>query len=112
MTGADDLGADDLVVAEEIDPESWHIREVYAWFGLAMYTGQVLEHGIVNLLSWSGIGAGEYHTHEQAQTASDELFREAMGTLKKILLQRRIDLAHLDDQLIRAVRLRNFLAHR
>ncbi len=27
-----------------------HIREVYAYFGLAVYCGQVREHGIVNAM--------------------------------------------------------------
>ena len=32
------------------DPESEHIKEVYARFGLALYYAQVLEHAIVNAL--------------------------------------------------------------
>lgn len=35
---------------ENISPDSWHTREVYATFGLAMYFAQVLEHGIVSLI--------------------------------------------------------------
>jgi hypothetical protein len=102
---------DDLLIVEEISQSNWQAREVYAKFGLAMYVGQVLEHEIVNLLSWSGISAGEYATYEQAESASSELFGKTMGTLKATLLRRRVDLGHLDDDLMRAVRLRNFLAH-
>jgi hypothetical protein len=43
--------------------------------------------------------------------ASDELIRQTMGTLRKTLLQRRSDIDHVGDLLIRAVRMRNFLAH-
>jgi hypothetical protein len=101
----------DLIMVEEIDQLSWQLREVYGKFGQAMYFGQVLEHEIVNLLSWSGIRAGEYTTYEQAHAASDILFSKTMGTLKATLLRRRVDLGHLDDELTRAVKLRNFLAH-
>jgi hypothetical protein len=103
--------SDDLVMIEEIDPESWHVREVYAKFGLAMYQGQVLEHEIVNLLSWTGINVGELATQEQADVNAVTLFAKTMGALRMALLKRRLDLGHLDDELMRAVKLRNFLAH-
>ncbi len=35
---------------EPLDPKSASIREVYAYYGLAMYHGQVLDHGVVNAL--------------------------------------------------------------
>jgi len=101
----------DLVMVEEIDPEDWHVREVYARFGLAMYQGQVLEHEIVNLLSWTGINAGEIANREQADASSAILFAKTMGALRAALMTRRIDLGQLDGELTRAVRLRNFLAH-
>ena len=50
----------DMFMIEDISPESWLSREVFARFGLAVYTGQVLEHEIVNLLVWSGIHSGDY----------------------------------------------------
>src|SRR5262245_66267755 len=36
--------------ASEVTPMTAdeHVREVYAYFGLAVYCGQLLEHGIVN----------------------------------------------------------------
>ena len=71
----------------------------------------MLEHGIVNLLIWSGITDSTYTSYEQTETASVDLFSRTMGTLKKLLIDRRIDITDLDDDLIRAVRLRNFLAH-
>jgi hypothetical protein len=108
---SEDVDGDSFMV-EEITPEGWHNREVYAKFGLAVYEGQVLEHEIVNLIIWSGIGLGVYRTREETEAADVELFRKTMGTLKKELLSRRIDLGHLEDELIRAVTLRNFLAHR
>jgi hypothetical protein len=99
-------------VLEDIEPEDWLIREVFAHFGAAIYHSQVLEHGIVNLVVWSGLRDGSYRAFEETETANAELFRQTMGSVMKILLSRRPDVGHLDDLLIRAVRLRNFLAHK
>jgi hypothetical protein len=38
-----------------MDDVNYHTREVYANFGLAVYQAQVLEHGIVNLLTLTKI---------------------------------------------------------
>jgi hypothetical protein len=99
------------MMPEDISPRDWLSREVYAWFGLAMYSSQVLEHGIINLVEWSGLRDGRYRAYEETEAANAELFRQTLGAVKKILLSRRPDIGHLDDLLIRAVRLRNFLAH-
>jgi hypothetical protein len=99
------------MMLEDIEPESWLAREVFARFGVAIYTSQVLEHGIVNLVVWSGLRDGDYRAYEETEAANVKLFRQTMGSVKKTLLSRRPDIAHLDDLLIRAVRLRNFLAH-
>ncbi len=100
------------VVLEDIEPEDWLAREVFAHFGVAIYHSQVLEHGIVNLVVWSGVRDGSHRAFEETETANAELFRQTMGSVKKILLSRRPDIEYLDGLLIRAVRLRNFLAHK
>jgi hypothetical protein len=105
------LDQDGAFMIEDIDYESWQVRQVYAKFGLAIYHGQVLEHGIVNLLVWSGVTDGRYSSYAETETESAELFSRTMGFLKKLLIDRSIDITDLDDDLIRAVRLRNFLAH-
>jgi hypothetical protein len=96
---------------EDIDPESWHVRQVYAKFGAAVYYGQGLEHEIVNLIVWSGVSDGTYSSYKETQTANAKMFAKTMGALKQVLMSCRIDLAHLEDDLVRAVSLRNFLAH-
>ena len=96
---------------EEISPEEWQIRDVYARFGLALSMAQVLEHGIVNLAVWTRVHKGSLATFEESETDSAKLFRQTMGTLTKTLLLRRSDIAHLQDLLDRAVELRNFFAH-
>ena len=98
-------------MVEDTDPEDWHAREVFAHFGLAMYTAQVLEHGIINLASWTSIHDRTIRTLVDSEADSVKLFRQTMGALKKTLMVRQADISHLDDLLVRTVRLRNFLAH-
>jgi hypothetical protein len=38
------------MMLEDIEPESWLTREVFAHFGVAIYSSQVVEHGIVSLV--------------------------------------------------------------
>ena len=99
------------MMLEDIEPGAWLSREVFARFGLAIYASQVLEHGIVNLVVWSGLRDGRYRAYEETEAANTELFKLTMGKVKQALVSRRPDVAHLDELLIRAVRLRNFLAH-
>lgn len=96
---------------EDIDPESWLAREVYATYGLAMFHAQVLENGIINLILWSGVSDRAYLSTEQTDSAISELLTKTMGTIKKLLITRRADIAHLEGELAKAVSLRNFLAH-
>jgi hypothetical protein len=112
MADHNEADGDEVFMIEDIDPESWHTRQVFAKFGLALYQGQVLEHEIVNLIVWSGISAGTYRSPDEMRTADGEMFKKTMGTLKTVLLSRRIDLSHLQNDLIKAVDLRNFLAHK
>ena len=43
---------------EDISPENWLTCEVYAHYGLALYAAQVLEHGIINLVLYTGVHDG------------------------------------------------------
>jgi hypothetical protein len=102
---------EDAPIIEDISPETELIREVYARFGLAMYYGQTLEFGIINQLIVSSISDGTYNTYEEAEAAVVRLFRETMGSLNRRLIDSGMNLTHLDDDLLRSVHLRNFLAH-
>jgi hypothetical protein len=97
---------------EDIDPASWLTREVYAHYGLALYMAQVLEHGIINLAAWTGVRDGTIRSFEESEADSAELFKMTMGKLSQALVSRRSDVDRLQEELTRAVRLRNFLAHR
>jgi hypothetical protein len=96
---------------EEMDPESWLAREVYANFGLAMYAAQVLEHEIVNLIAWTDVSNKGYAERGEIDTLYESLFRETFGSLRNRLVEKRQDINHLEDKLKRALALRNFLAH-
>ena len=100
------------MMLEDIDPESWLTREVYAHYGLALYMAQVLEHGIVNLATWTGVREGTIRSFEESEADSADLFKLTMGKVKQVLVSRQPDVADLDELLMCAVRLRNFLAHR
>lgn len=95
---------------EDIDPESWLAREIFARFGLAMYCAQVLEHGIVNL--WTGLRDGTITSREDMEADYMALFERTMGQLNTTLRSRRPDYSDVEDGLRRALALRNFLAHR
>jgi len=93
-------------------PENELIREVYARFGLAMYYGQVLELSIVNRLVISDIFNDKYDTDEEADAAVKALISTGtIGSLKNGLVGRGISLTDLADDLERARKIRNFLAH-
>jgi hypothetical protein len=94
-------------------PEDSLISEVHAAFGYALHEAQEVENGIVNVVIWTGVGDGSYMEFEQSEAANATLFRQTMGAVKTRLMQRLPPylVEELDDLLIRAVRLRNFLAH-
>lgn len=89
------------------------LDEVYATYGLALHRAQSIEHGIIKALVWLGVGDGDYRAFEESEAANASLFKQTMGKIKNLLIDRMPILEHLDitDSLLRAVRLRNFLAH-
>jgi hypothetical protein len=100
------------MMPEDISPGDWLTREVYAHYGLALFEAQVVEHGIVTLATLTGVRDGTIRTFEESEADSAELFKLTMGKVKQALMSRRPDVANLEEILARAVRLRNFLAHR
>ena len=98
-------------MTENISPEHELRREIYARFGLAMYYAQMLEFSIVNQLLALGITDGAYNTYEEAEAVVVRLLGSTLGELNQKLVDEKTDLTHLEDDLRRARRLRNFLAH-
>ena len=100
------------------DPESEHIKEVYARFGLAVYFAQVLEHGIVNALVVVDLIPPRRHlarSKDEWEAAVDAFmgrhFEHTMGRLMKDLRSVTTIPAHLDGLLKQALKKRNWLAH-
>ena len=62
-----------------------HVREVYAYFGLAVYCGQVLEHGIVNAMVILRLPNRERFTKGDIDAFMDQQFENTLGKLIKNL---------------------------
>jgi hypothetical protein len=65
----------------------------------------------INPVVWSGLRDGRCQVHSETAADNAAPFRQTMGAIKKALLSRRPDIEHLDELLVSAVPLRNFLAH-
>ena len=96
---------------EKIDRESWLGRQVFAYFGLAMYWAQCIEHGIANVVAATGQREGTITTQDEFANDHAAMLRKTMGHARTELLKRRPDLIEFEDKLRHAVKLRNFLAH-
>lgn len=94
----------------ELDPRSDQIREVFAHYGSAMYHAQVLEHGLANFVVASQIGS-RLKTTEAIEALWEEMLGQTMGRqLEGALKAAEFEDAEI-EQLRRALRTRNFLAH-
>jgi len=91
--------------------ESDQARDTYAYYGLAMYTAQVFEHEVVNLLVLSRIVRAQKNAERILSDPWEKRFRDTLGQLFQRL---KPYLAH-DQQLMadiaKGVRVRNHLAH-
>jgi hypothetical protein len=88
-----------------------HIREVYAYFGLAVYFGQVLEHGIVNAMVILRMPHRDKMTKWDVDVFMDRQFENTLGKLIKNL-QSEIRLPiELEGVLRDALKTRNWLCH-
>lgn len=103
---------------EKIDVESEQIKDVYAHFGLAVYCGQVLEHGLVNallVLDFIPSQRPRVRTRREWETTMDAFmdkrFEDTMGKLMKRLSAATTITPDLEGILLEALRKRNFLAH-
>lgn len=93
------------------EPEGCDTKEVYAFYGLALYASQVLERGLMTLATFLNTALHESPT----QTLYDELYEGiSMRTLGHVLRQVR-DLTTLpeevEEHLTRSLTVRNELSH-
>jgi hypothetical protein len=94
------------------EPEGTDPKEVFAFFGLCAYYGQVLERGLVNLATILHARGLTRVTRQDVLDAFDREERKTMGTLIKDLKSKVTVPSSLEAKLKAAVSDRNYLAHR
>jgi hypothetical protein len=93
----------------ELDPESKRIRDVYAYYGLAMYMAQNVERGLSMLLALEGLSTGMTAWDFDARLA--ENYQSTFGDLVSKFLSSSQGASGLSARLQRANEQRNDLAH-
>jgi hypothetical protein len=96
---------------DDLDDHNYQVREVYAQYGLASYLGQVLEKGVVNLLSLHA----NFELASPTQQSFDVFFEKFAGcTLGRLIMTMERSFpteAETIAALRRALPIRNSLAH-
>ena len=98
--------------------KSEHCKEVYAYYGLAMYRAQCVEQSIIQLLIFCDLyekEANSKHTQEEWEAKFDtfdqEVSDKTMGRLIGHLKSLNVLQATTESLLAKALKERNFLAH-
>ncbi len=82
----------ELARIDELDDNGDQQREVYARFGLAVYMAQVFEAGVSNLIVVAEGVEGRLTSRQEVDRRFDELYRQVLGRLVRVLEQdQRID---------------------
>jgi hypothetical protein len=105
MTG--ELGRED-----DLDDDSFQTREVFARFGVAAYQGQVLETGLVTVLSTAQASSAPHATGQTFDEYFEGNLQATMGRLVTLLTPFLLEDGGLLDDLRRALAERNRLVHR
>lgn len=96
---------------EEIDEESWQIREVYAKYGLAMYSAQCIETSLVNLLVSLKLKDREKITRFDIDLFTEKNYEKTLGGLIHSLKKAMKISENLETELKELLDTRNYLAH-
>lgn len=98
--------------------EDDHYKEVYAYFGLAIFRAQLLEHAIVNALVICDLIPNKRHQIKSREDWSaqvdqymDGQFENTAGRLIKELRKYMVFSDELEEGLAAALKTRNFLVH-
>ena len=99
-----------------LDEESESYRDVYAYYGLAMYYAQVLEHGIVNALAIFTLTPSEnIHNKETWEKIVNDFykneFEKTMGKIIKEIVANESVNESVIGALNNSLKVRNHLAH-
>jgi hypothetical protein len=115
-----------MTLDEELDEESWDIRETFAYFGRAFYMASVLEVGLAHALMHGefmiqerkkfaarmGIGFDRKQYEADFDAYLDKQFAQTMGNIiQRVELLPYFD-KDLKERLAEAKARRNFLTHR
>ena len=87
------------------------VRETYAHFGLAVYWGQVLEHGIVNAMVVLRLQNLASFTRSDIDAFMDRQFKNTLGRLIRNLKSEVTIPVNLEELLGLALAKRNWLCH-
>jgi hypothetical protein len=93
-------------------PEQYDEKEVYAFFGLAAYTAQVLERGVIILSVVMRIGSIPKVTRNLIDELYANFEAKTFGRLLKYARNSNVIQGDLFDDLDNALQLRNKLIHR
>ncbi len=100
------------MTAEHLDSEAEQIKEVYAYFGLAMYRAQCLERQLAIVLA-TRYGPGPTKiTNVEYDGLLESLFSKTMGRLVRDIGEVAKLSEREEEQLREALNKRNWLAHR
>jgi hypothetical protein len=98
------------MLQEDYD-ESEHSKESFAYFGLAVYYSQVLEHQLVNMIVLLRRSQGVVPTEEDFEALYERKFSNTLGQLINEIKQ--LFQLHFEDiqELKEILKLRNFIVH-
>lgn len=106
-----------ITMNEEYD-EDEHVKAVYAYFGLAIYFSQVLEHGLVNALVFidllprrAGHSLPKQEWFKEFDSFMNQHFETTLGKIIRSLKSVITVPEELESLLLVALKKRNFLAH-
>lgn len=91
--------------------EDQHIKEVYAYFGVAVFHAQVLEYGIINAMVILRFPERDRITRQDIDVFMADEFRQTLGKLIRHLKGRTVLPTGLEEVLSEALRTRNWLCH-
>jgi hypothetical protein len=87
------------------------VRDTYAHYGLAMYNAQLLEHGIVSAMVVAKMPDRNHITRSDIDGFMGRQFEKTLGALLRELTTYVAVPADLVENLAKALRIRNHLAH-
>jgi hypothetical protein len=93
---------------EDQEPD---VKTTFAHFGLAYYQACVLEHEVVNVLAMNRATAARRDAERLLSDPWADTFKKTMGVLVKQLWEHTIPDPELAADLVKALQLRNHLAH-